>query len=104
VDSVAQGESISFREPAGKAEAVPLSGGDDVKHVCAEQAEEQAERSFNNELLWPPRGKLTPNWTVQFIFLPILGILRAIGWTAHPGSHTLYVALDGFYFPRAIPN
>jgi hypothetical protein len=64
---------------------------DDYDNSAANDSEEQVERSFDDELRWPPRGKLVPNWILQFFYPPILWFLRLLARDLYHNPGVLYV-------------
>jgi hypothetical protein len=98
VDSIrddAQGGREAPREPGIEDETTLLNAGDVSNNIVEEESEEHDERRgetvLENELIWPPRRILWPNWILQITNLFLLCILRIVGYpeSFHP-SHIPY--------------
>jgi hypothetical protein len=53
--------------------------------------DENASSSVADELQWPPRGKLVPNWILQLVYTPVLWLLRNMPSSSWNKSGWLYV-------------
>jgi hypothetical protein len=69
-----------FREVGSHAETELLILGHDDAHVWAEdKGDDQKNGSLEDDLRWPLKGKLWPNWILQLMFIPVLCWVRGIG-------------------------
>jgi hypothetical protein len=64
-------------------------------------SEERAEISLDDELRWPPRGKLVANWILQLFSPPILWYIRLLAHNAYHNPGVLYV---NFHTSSLSPN
>jgi hypothetical protein len=92
VNFLAHGGLEKARESTREAELALLKEGDGGYDIGTEaKNEEQAQRSVADELRWPPRGKLLPNYIFQLAFPFVLWLLRNMSSSSWNKSGLLYV-------------
>jgi hypothetical protein len=92
VSFLSHGGPEKAREFTREAELAHLKEGDGGYDIGTEaKNEKRAQRSVADELLWPPRGKLLPNYIFQLVFPFILWLLRYMSSSSWNKSGLLYV-------------
>ncbi len=74
-----KGREFRGEEEGDKTEMEALHSDDYYSHVCGEDKwEGLRERFLDDDLQWPLRGTLWPNWIIQLAFSPVLCLLRSV--------------------------